>query len=615
MIQRQVTAAPNDSYVTPSQNGVMKEDLRQRQTNNFFRNLGANLQQRQNFKQEDETQDYSHVIRLQNRAFNGKKQTALAALSKDAYRDYSMEQLKETPEYKQAYESASVIVDQKQKELAMADLEETLGSVSDAHTNTKAMETMDSLAFDAIHSEQDPEEYLNVIDEAAETIGYARAFDVAATEAISSGNLERATRLLDMQDPRMSESNKAALLRFKVQAEAAAAKDTSKYKADIGFLKAEMSRLKDPSFGHQALRLMEGRGFDDTEGYGSLVSSVKALEERQAAMQFAEADVIDGASNEAIADKYKLETADIKEVRTRMFKSALSKLNEDPSEYQRLLQASPDELAPILSSTINKTVSQLKAINQEDVADAANDPKIAGSFQHLLMIGDATSDATLQQALGSDYDDFVLMRMDYQRVGLKGALKELKERQTAESLGASGSNLNERWAGKRNQILRSVLSEFDMEPETADLLRPYMMRKLEDYARRYNPERAKDLLINWASNNKSFEYNGETVLFADRVHQDAVFYQQKGYEVDEASVWEKYNEYALKATQERYPALEEINLTPSPTRPEWFIITPTDGTILDNPLIHAEPLRQHYLNDPSNRTKVEEARSRVRGER
>lgn len=614
MIERKISATPVDTFTQADRSGVLQANSRQQQTQRFFQSMGAFAKEQQQIEQKDEVEEYNHVLKLQQTSFNAKAATAQQMLSKDAYRDYSIEQLKETPEYQAAIGTASSVVDKKAKESMLNSLNATLGAVEQVHTNAKQQETMDSLVWDALNAQPDGESYFAALGEGAQTVGWGRAYDVAADEALAAKNLDRATILLDKDDPLMLEETKTRLLNFQTQALAAKAKEGSKYKADIGRLKVHMKDSKDPDIGYKILELMEANGDADKEAYGAMQGQIDLLERRKGQMALAEQDVILGATDGDIEAKYGLDTTDVKKTREQMYERAVGLLKQgDTTDFVRLVKAAPHNVAPSLKATVESTMMQLSAVNPEEISNITeDDPRFEG-LKTMMQVGDITNDTLLREALGgAKYEDYLSLRLDAQRGGMKYALLQMKERQQGDMAGTAASR-HPRWTRERADILKNAMDDYSDEQK--DLMQPFLQRKLDNLAKRHSMEKAEEMLKHWVGMSKSFDYDGDTVVFADAVVNDAESLNIIGHEVDPEELFEKYHEYTTKALQVKYPALEGVSLLPNPTRPDWYTIIPDDASVvIDKPLIHTKELYDTFLKE-NPKDKFEKARDAVREDR
>lgn len=614
MIERQVTARPVDTFVQASKAGVMKAEGKQRQTQQFFQSLGAFTKAHVEDERAQETEQYNHVLKLQGRSFNSKLSTMQSMLSKPAYRDYTEEQLMETPEYKAAIQATENVVDKKAVETFKGTLKDTLTQVSAVHTNAKAQETMDSLVFDALDSEVNDDEFYSIIEDGALTVGHERALEIGAIQALSSANVKRVEMLLDQNDARMSVATKGRLLSFKTQAEAEARKAATSYKADIGRLSVHLDDTKDPDIGYKMLELMRANGDEGSTGYGKLQGKIDLYERRKGNMALASNDVVLGATNDDIAARYELDPADIKQVREDTTNAALAEFESsgDPTAYVRLLKAAPDDIAPSLKATLSKGMTQLMTINPEEISKMSNDDPRLNTIKQLKQLGEVTDDYILKSALGDKYLDFVSFRMDAQTGNYKYALSELKQRQDLDFIGSTAAKNHHNWSRLKSNALNSALS--DVAPDQADLMRPYLELKISEFGKRFNPARAEEMLKQWVGLRKTFDYEGETVLFGERVVADTESFRGE-YDVDEEFVYGKYHEYALQTIQKKYGDVSEISLVPSPNRPDWFLAVAPSGQYIDNNLIHAQVLRKAFLSDPTVKTKLKDAADNVRANR
>lgn len=612
MIERKVTAAPTDTYVEPSFSKTREIQRRQAETQRFFKNMGAMAHQDQQFQREQELEDYRHLTKLQTRSVNGRLATLQQTLQDDAYRDASMEKLKGTPEYKSVVESLSLVKDEKTKEQLSANLESTLGNIHDTHTHAKAQETMEAISFDAFMHEKDDSKIFDVVDESAATIGYAAAYSVAADEAISSGNLNRVNLLLEQNDARMDVADKSKLLRAKTRIEAVNAKSSAKFDAEYGYAMQRYESTKDIKWLYKAQEFLLADGKDDKGKYGTLLGKIEDAEVREVKMEQAVLDVFNGATDLEVASKYDLPSSDIKILRDQAYNEAFQELQQGkPASLARLLKTAPEDVSSQLNASISKTMGQLSAIAPEDIAQMQdNDPRLA-NVGLLRQIGDLANDVVLKQALGGEYDDYIAFKLDAQAGGNKFALLQMKERQNADAIKMSASR-HPRWSYTRNDVLKAALS--DVPEAHRDALKPYLHMKLDNLAKRYSPTKSKEMLNHWIGLNKTFEYNGDTIMFAQGFLENREALVNKGYEIGEEELWEKYRGYALKKMQEKHPDIEEISLIPSPSRPDWYTVVDPNGiTYFDNGFIHSSELMNTFLNDIENKTKFQAALDNVRG--
>lgn len=611
MIERKVQSAPIDTFKQVSQAGVMQANAKQKSTQRFFQNMGAFTQERVEAKRDEEREEYDHKTKLQTRIFNGNLNTLNSVLQGDDFRDKSMDELKETSEYKEAIASLSTVNSDKTKEQLQASLEATLGNIHDTHTAKKENETMDSLAFTAFNKTPDGDEYDEVIEESAAEVGYERTYDVAATEAISSLNLARAKVLFNKEDPRMDDATKARLNSFIQRAEAKAKEEASKNKVDIGRLEVHMSDTKDPEIGYKILDIMKANGDKKTKEYGIMQGKIDLLERRKGKMKSAQTSVYQGATPEEIKADYGLEDADVKELVDQSWERAQAEFaSGNPEEMERLLKTNPALVSKQVTATINATMSRLSSISPEEIDNLPdNDPRLQ-DFQKLLQIGEMSYDTTLAENMGGKYEDYVLLRSDYKNGDIKYALSELKERQSADAVNSKATD-HVYWASTRNDIIESLTD--DMSDELRDKAVPFLRMKADDFARRYSTDQTQKLMEDYVGRFGTFEYDGDDVLFTKSIDNAATALNIVGYDTEPSELYGAFNEYALAEVQKEYPTVEGIRLVPSAQRNDWMAVVVTDGIGMPTKSFYVQDLVNQWKK--TNKTKRDAARDNVQGER